>query len=77
MRGIQDAQGNPEALAAVVVTFMGDVGKGFSPSAFGDKFEQEARDGCTQIRRGKPAKIQELARILLSPAKYTDNSRSE
>ncbi len=64
--GIQYGQGNPEALAAALVTFMGDVGKGFSPSAFGDRFEQEARDGCAQIRRGKAAKIQELARFLVA-----------
>jgi hypothetical protein len=61
--GIQDGQGKPEALAADIVTFMGDVGKGFSPSAFGARFVQEASEGCTLIRRGKPAKIQELARF--------------
>ncbi len=26
---------------------MGEVGKGFSPSAFGDRFEKEVREGCT------------------------------
>jgi len=67
---IQDSQGNPEALAGAVVTFIGDVGKGFSPSAFGDRFEQEAREGCTQIRRGKSVKIQELARFLVAEADH-------
>ena len=44
---------------------MGDVGKGFSPSAFGNGFEQEARSGCTASRWGKPATIQHLARFLV------------
>jgi len=68
--GIQAGEGKPKALAAAIVTFMRDIGKGFSPSAFGDRFEQEARDGCTQIRRGKPAKIQELARFLVGEADH-------
>jgi DNA helicase-2/ATP-dependent DNA helicase PcrA len=58
--------GDRVALAAAVVTFMGDVGKGFSASAFGNTFEQEAREGCTGKRRGKPATIQELARFLVA-----------
>ena len=45
---------------------MGDVGKGFSPSAFGNRFEKEVRDGCTGNCRGKPATIQELARFLVN-----------
>lgn len=58
------------ALAAAIVTFMGDVGKGFSPSAFGDKFKQEVSEGCTGKRRGKPATIQELARFLVTEADH-------
>jgi hypothetical protein len=54
------------AIAAAVVVFMNEIGKGFSPSAFGDRLEKEARDGCTVASRGKPATIQELARHLLA-----------
>jgi DNA helicase-2/ATP-dependent DNA helicase PcrA len=53
-------------LAAAVVTFMNDIGKGFSPSAFGDRFEKEVRGGCKARSRGKPATIQELGRFLLA-----------
>lgn len=63
---ITAAGGDRGALAAAVVAFMEGVGKGFSPSAFGDKFQQEAREGCTQERKGKPATIQELARYLVA-----------
>ena len=58
--------GDPLAVSKAVVTFMNDVGKGFSPSAFGNKFEQEAREGCSAKRRDKPAKIQALARFLVA-----------
>jgi DNA helicase-2/ATP-dependent DNA helicase PcrA len=64
------SHGNREDLAAAVVTFMGDIGKGFSPSTFGDTFEQEVREGCTGRRRGKPASIQELARFLVAEADH-------
>jgi hypothetical protein len=59
-------QGDPAALSAAIVTFIADVGKGFSPSAFGNRFEQEARAGCTGKCRGKPAMIQELAHFLVA-----------
>ena len=63
---IAAGQGDCAALAAAIVAFMGDVGKGFSPSAFGNRFEKEVREGCTGNCRGKPATIQELARFLVA-----------
>ncbi|MGH9933020.1 MAG: ATP-binding domain-containing protein, partial [Pyrinomonadaceae bacterium] len=63
-------QGDPVGLAAAIVTFMGDVGKGFSPSAFGNTFEREVSEGCTGHRRGKTATIQELARFLVAEADH-------
>jgi hypothetical protein len=62
VNAVNAGQGNCAALATAIVAFMGEVGKGFSPSAFGDAFEQEARDGCIKSRSGKPAAIQALAR---------------
>lgn len=59
-------QGDKDALAAAVVQFMDDVGKGFSPSAFGDRFQQEVHEGCVKATKGKPASIQELARFLVA-----------
>ena len=63
-------QGDCASLAAAIVTFLGDVGKGFSPSAFGKRFEQEVREGCIGKRQGKPAAIQELARFLVAEADH-------
>ena len=63
---IGDANGDCGALAAAVVKFMGNVGKGFSPSVFGNIFESEVRAGCSRTRRGRPEKIQKLARLLLA-----------
>jgi DNA helicase-2/ATP-dependent DNA helicase PcrA len=45
---------------------MSEIGKGFSASAFGNRFEEEVRDGCTRSCRGKPAAIQDLARFLVN-----------
>ena len=59
------ADGDCGKLGSAIVTFMDDIGKGFSPSAFGNAFEQEISDGCAKPRKGKPAAIQELARCLL------------
>ena len=64
------AQGDRVALASAAVAFMDDVGKGFSPSAFGDRFEKEVREGCAQSCRGKPAAIQELARFLVAESNH-------
>ena len=63
---IGGSNGDCQRLGAAVVSFMGEVGIGFTPSAFGNVFEREVREGCASSRRGKPAKLQELARLLLA-----------
>ena len=63
---LRDAEGNSLALTDAVLRFMRNVASGFSSSAFGNRLEQEVRDGCIADCRGKPAKIQELGRILLA-----------
>lgn len=62
---VRDANNQPARIAAAVVTFIGAIGKGFSPSAFGNRFEQEARELCAKSARGKSAKIQELAKYIV------------
>ena len=63
---IGDANGDCRALATAVVRFIGNVGKGFSPSDFGKTFEREVLEGCSRTCRGRSKKIQELARLLLA-----------
>lgn len=63
---IREREGDAPAIATALVTFMDTVGKGFSPSAFGDRLVKETRDGCTKAASGKPALIQELARSLIA-----------
>lgn len=58
-------QGDGPELAKALVAFMKEVGKGFSPSAFGNAFMGEVRDGCIKTRTGKTALLQELARFLV------------
>jgi hypothetical protein len=65
VNAVTAADGNSAEVGTAIVTFMEDIGKGFSASAFGDAFEQEISDGCAKQRKGKPAAIQELARCVL------------
>ena len=65
VKAVNVSTGDRKAIASAAVTFMGDVGKGFSPSAFGNRFEQEVKDGCVNRTRGKPALIQELAKFIV------------
>jgi superfamily I DNA/RNA helicase len=58
--------GDRAALAAAIVRFLGDVGVGFTPSAFGNDFERETREFCIAKRSGKRATIQDLARFLIA-----------
>lgn len=67
---ISAGEGDRVALASAVVTFVNQVCKGFSPSAFGDRFEKEVSEGCTRHCQGKPATIQELARFLVCEADH-------
>lgn len=61
-------RGSPEQLAQALVGFMNQIGKGFSPSAFGDRLVSEAAEGCARHANGKPAAIQRIARhIVASP----------
>jgi hypothetical protein len=60
------AHGDGPTLAKALVSFMEDVGKGFSPSAFGRVFVEEVRNGCVKTCRGKPALVQELARFIVN-----------
>jgi DNA helicase-2/ATP-dependent DNA helicase PcrA len=60
------ANGDCDALAGAIMRFMGEVGIGFTASAFGNVFERELREHCTTTRRGKSAKLQDLARLLLA-----------
>lgn len=65
INAIRDASGQAGPIAVAVVSFVGAIGKGFSASAFGDRFEKEAYDGCVANCRGKPAMIQTLAKYIV------------
>lgn len=59
-------QGNGAAIASAVVAFMGEVGIGFTQSAFGTALVNEVATFCAERRRGKPKLIQDLARLLVA-----------
>ncbi|ARV19530.1 RecBCD enzyme subunit RecB [Curvibacter sp. AEP1-3] len=72
---IQAGTGDATTIAKAVVAFMDDVGKGFSPSAFGDRLIREVAEGCTKSTSGKPALIQELARSLTAEPNHIGVSK--
>src|SRR3546814_18236155 len=48
-----------------MVAFMGGVASGFSPTAFGNRFVTEARNGCAANCTGKPLHLQSMARHIV------------
>ena len=58
--------GNAVAIGQAFCTFLGTVGKGFSASAYGDRLIKELQSQCAKPARGKPAEIQEIARLILT-----------
>jgi DNA helicase-2/ATP-dependent DNA helicase PcrA len=57
--------GNATGVAQAVVNFLAEVTTGFSPSAFGNPLMDEVSAGCVAKRRGKPATLQALGRMIL------------
>jgi DNA helicase-2/ATP-dependent DNA helicase PcrA len=55
----------PVEVAAAIIKFMDAVAVGFSPSEFGKRLGDEIADRCSKSTRGKPAMIQELAKLVL------------
>lgn len=72
---VRSNAGDAPAIAPAIVAFMGAIGTGFSPSAFGDRFVREVQDRCIKATTGKPAAIQELARFLLAEADHRGASK--
>jgi len=68
--------GNAEALAAGILKFMGAVATGFSPTAFGNRLIEEARNGCVATCRGKPQLVQSIARHLVESPDHRGVARA-
>lgn len=57
--------GNAVAIAAATVEFVQSVATGFSASAFGNRLQAEVESNCSKATRGKPQRLQDLARLIL------------
>ncbi|CAB3769472.1 helicase [Burkholderia sp. MSh2] len=73
---LRDGHGSAEVLAQGVITFMGSVAVGFSPSSHGDRLIQEVRAGAGRPTTGKPAHIQAIARCLLNEPTHIGVSKA-
>ena len=63
---LHNGAGDPSAIAAGVIAFMGEIGTGFSPTTFGNRLLQEIAHGCAKPASKTPALVQELARLLIA-----------
>lgn len=68
--------GNAAAIAHAFVAFMQEVSRGFSDSAYGNRFRDEVAAGCVTNRAKKPAKIQELARFIVEHPNHRGVARA-
>ena len=60
------ANGDKDTVAAAVVAFVQSTCVGFGGAAFADNFMADVADSCSKRRTRKPAKIQELARLVVT-----------
>jgi DNA helicase-2/ATP-dependent DNA helicase PcrA len=65
----------PTEIAAAIMKFMDAVAVGFSPSEFGRRLGEEIIDRCSKKTRGKPAMIQELAKLVLEAPDHKGAAR--
>jgi UvrD-like helicase C-terminal domain/AAA domain len=75
VKAVNRADGKPDEIAAAATAFLSKVGKGFSPSDFGDRLRKEAREGCVKPCRGKPATLQALAGLLVAEPNHRGVSK--
>ena len=59
------SSGNAIRTTEATLRFVKTVCTGFSPSQFGNTLLSEVKRGCTPARKGKPAALQELGRLLI------------
>jgi hypothetical protein len=71
----QKHKGDANSIAQAVVRFLNHVATGFSPSAYGKVLLDEVSDECVAKRKGKPAILQTLARIILDHPDHTGVSK--
>lgn len=67
--------GDAVALSEALVSFLGKVAVGFSPSTHGERLKKEIAGGCVRAASGKPALIQELGRNILHEPNHIGVSR--
>jgi hypothetical protein len=69
------SRGDPVRVAGALIEFIEEVAKGLSRSRFGTMFLREVETGCARRRRGRPEKIQQLARLLLDEPDHKGSAK--
>ena len=69
-------EGDASAVGSAMCTFLESVAKGCSPSALGNGLLNEIRTGCASTRRGRPASVQSLARMIVDKPNHCGVGRA-
>jgi DNA helicase-2/ATP-dependent DNA helicase PcrA len=69
------ANSDRNAVAAAVVAFIQGTTVGFTDSGFANTFTQDVTEGCQRARRSKPAKLQDLARLIVDEPDHRGASK--
>lgn len=72
----QDDAGNPPAIATAFKDFVQATVKGFSNTAFANRLLAEVDTNCARRCRGLPARLQELARIIIEHPNHVGVGRA-
>lgn len=76
VEALQVANGNAEAVATALIAFVSGVGAGFSMSSHGNRLLQEIKEGCCKATKGKPACIQEMAKLIQAEPSHVGAARA-
>jgi len=64
--------GDAALIAQAAVDFVGRIAVGFGASTHGDRLVKEVREGCVKRCRNKPARLQQLGRLILEQPDHID-----
>ena len=69
-------KGNAVVIGSAFIKFIQSVARGFTETTYGRVLRREIAQGCSARRTGKPAKIQNLARLILDGSNHQGVARA-
>lgn len=69
------ADGDRDAVAAALIDFLQTTSIGFTDAGYANTFRQDVSEECRRARRQKPAKLQELAKLIVDEPDHRGASK--